>query len=64
MNITIAGVGAMGSRFALMLHRAGHKVTLVDGWKEHVTAIQKDGLRANLNGEKLLLSYQSTFKVK
>lgn len=41
MNITIAGVGAMGSRFALMLHRAGHKVTLVDGWKEHVTAIQK-----------------------
>ena len=32
MNITIAGVGAMGSRFALMLHRAGHKVTLVDGW--------------------------------
>ena len=30
MNITIAGVGAMGSRFALMLHRAGHKVTLVD----------------------------------
>ena len=39
MNITIAGVGAMGSRFALMLHRAGHKVTLVDGWKEHVTAI-------------------------
>ena len=41
MNITIAGVGAMGSRFALMLHRAGHKVTLVDGWEEHVTAIYK-----------------------
>ena len=54
MNITIAGVGAMGSRFALMLHRAGHKVTLVDGWKEHVTAIQKDGLQANLNGEEVV----------
>ena len=54
MNITIAGVGAMGSRFALMLHRAGHKVTLVDGWKEHVTAIQKNGLQANLNGEEVV----------
>ena len=54
MNITIAGVGAMGSRFALMLHRAGHKVTLIDGWEEHVTAIQKNGLQANLNGEEVV----------
>lgn len=64
MNITIAGVGAMGSRFALMLHRAGHKVTLVDGWKEHVTAIQKDGLQANLNGEEVVAKLPSICKVK
>ena len=33
MKITIAGAGAMGSRFGLMLHQAGHEVLLVDGWK-------------------------------
>ena len=54
MNITIAGAGAMGSRFGLMLHLAGHKVTLIDGWEEHVKAIQKNGLQANLNGEQII----------
>lgn len=54
MNITIAGSGAMGSRFGLMLHQAGHKVILVDGWADHVKAIQKNGLQANFNGEELV----------
>lgn len=54
MNITIAGAGAMGSRFGLMLHQAGHKVILVDGWADHVKAIQKNGLQANFNGEELV----------
>lgn len=31
MKIAIAGAGAMGSRFGLMLHRAGHEVILIDG---------------------------------
>ncbi|KAH0795591.1 2-dehydropantoate 2-reductase [Histomonas meleagridis] len=51
MKITIAGAGAMGSRFGLMLHEAGYKVTLIDGWKDHVTAIKEHGLVANFNGE-------------
>ena len=55
MKITIAGAGAMGSRFGLMLHQAGHEVLLVDGWKDHVEAIQKEGLKANYNGEEVVV---------
>ena len=55
MKITIAGAGAMGSRFGLMLHQAGHEVILVDGWKDHVDAIQKEGLKANYNGEEIVV---------
>lgn len=50
MNITIAGAGAMGSRFGLMLHEAGNHVVFVDGWKEHVDAINKNGLQVNHDG--------------
>ncbi|AOF48539.1 2-dehydropantoate 2-reductase [Tetragenococcus halophilus subsp. halophilus] len=54
MKIIIAGAGAMGSRFGLMLHRANHEVVLVDGWQEHIDAINKNGLQANFNGEKIV----------
>ena len=53
MRITIAGAGAMGSRFGLMLHKGGNEVTLIDGWPEHVKAIKEHGLHANYNGEEL-----------
>lgn len=55
MKITIAGAGAMGSRFGLMLSLAGHEVVLVDGWDKHVTAIREHGLQANYNGEPVTL---------
>lgn len=45
MKITIAGSGAMGCRFGAALFEAGHRVTLLDGWREHVTAINEVGLR-------------------
>ncbi len=45
MKITVAGAGAMGCRFGAALFEAGHHVTLLDGWREHVTAINKAGLR-------------------
>lgn len=50
MKIVIAGAGAMGSRFGLMLHEAGNQVILIDSWPEHVESINKDGLRAVHNG--------------
>lgn len=54
MNIIIAGAGAMGSRFGLMLHQAKNNVILVDGWQEHIDLINKEGLKANFNGEEIV----------
>lgn len=51
MKIIIAGAGAMGSRFGLMLHQANHEVILIDGWQAHIDAINKEGLQANFDGE-------------
>jgi len=45
VKITIAGSGAMGCRFGAALFAAGHEVLLLDGWAEHVAAINADGLR-------------------
>jgi 2-dehydropantoate 2-reductase len=45
MKITVAGAGAMGCRFGAALFEAGHHVTLLDGWREHVTAVNEAGLR-------------------
>jgi 2-dehydropantoate 2-reductase len=45
MKITIAGSGAMGCRFGAALFAAGHQVLLLDGWAEHVAAINAGGLR-------------------
>jgi len=44
MKISIIGSGAMGSLFGGMLALAGEKVVLYDVYKEHVDAINKDGL--------------------
>ncbi|HCM90795.1 MULTISPECIES: 2-dehydropantoate 2-reductase [Vagococcus] len=54
MNIIIAGAGAMGSRFGLMLHQAKNNVILVDGWQEHIDCINQEGLKANFNGEEIV----------
>ena len=45
MNITIVGMGAMGSVYAALFLENGHTVSGVDGWKEHVAAIKSKGLR-------------------
>jgi len=44
-RIAVLGSGAIGSMVGGMLTRAGHDVTLVDQWPEHVEAMQKVGLR-------------------
>ena len=44
MKITVLGAGAMGSVYGGKLSGAGFDVTLVDVWKEHVSAINTDGL--------------------
>lgn len=54
MKIIIAGAGAMGSRFGLMLHQAKNDVIFIDGWQEHVDKINRDGLRADFNGKEII----------
>jgi 2-dehydropantoate 2-reductase len=45
MKVCVIGAGAMGSVFGGLLARAGHDLTFVDTWPEHVAAINARGLR-------------------
>lgn len=63
MKIAIAGSGALGSGFGAMLYRQGYDVTLIDGWEPQATAIKRDGLHIDINGEQHHLNipmYQHT----
>lgn len=53
MKIIIAGAGAMGSRFGLMLHQAKNEVVLIDGWRAHIDAIRTQGLTADFDGKQV-----------
>lgn len=46
MRIVVIGAGAVGASFGARLAAAGHAVTLVDRWPEHVAAIAERGLKA------------------
>jgi 2-dehydropantoate 2-reductase len=45
MRIGILGAGAIGCVVGGLLTRAGHDVTLMDQWPEHVEALKRHGLR-------------------
>ncbi|WP_375449641.1 ketopantoate reductase family protein [uncultured Devosia sp.] len=54
MKFTIIGSGAIGGLAGAYLTKAGHDVTLVDRWAEHVAALNKegmtiDGVRGDMN---------------
>lgn len=60
VNIAILGAGAMGSLFGGILAEAGHKIWLVDVWKEHVEAIREKGLRiTGLSGDRVIRNLQA-----
>jgi 2-dehydropantoate 2-reductase len=44
-RIAFIGAGAMGSYIGGRIAQAGYDVTLVDGWREHVEAIRRDGIQ-------------------
>ncbi|RKF23162.1 2-dehydropantoate 2-reductase [Altericroceibacterium spongiae] len=46
-NVTILGAGAMGCLYGAALHRAGWNVLLVDVNKEHIDAINANGLEVD-----------------
>lgn len=55
MRIAIIGSGAMGSLYGGLLTEAGHDVTLVDVWEEHVRALTESGLRlSDGNGHRII----------
>ena len=44
MRVVVIGAGAMGGLLGARLAASGHDVLLYDVWREHVAAIQRDGL--------------------
>lgn len=55
MKIVVVGAGAMGGSYGGLLSVAGHEVSLIDAWPEHVAAIRRDGLRLDgVRGEHVL----------
>lgn len=49
--IAIVGAGAIGCRLAAHLAQAGTDCLLFDSWAAHVDAINRDGLRLDINGQ-------------
>ena len=47
MKIAMIGAGAMGGSYGSCLKRAGHDVTLIDSWQDHIDVINRDGLHAD-----------------
>lgn len=46
-KIVVIGAGAMGGSYGALLARGGAQVRLIDSWDEHVTAINRDGLKVD-----------------
>jgi 2-dehydropantoate 2-reductase len=47
-KIAVLGTGAIGSSVGADLAQAGHDVTLIDQWPEHVDAMKSDGLHVRM----------------
>ena len=61
MKIAIFGVGAMGSVYAGLMAEAGHEVWAVDIWREHVDAINREGLHVEgASGDRLVQGIRAT----
>lgn len=50
-RLAIVGTGAIGSVIGAYLSRAGHDITLIDTWSEHVEAMNRDGLTVTSESE-------------
>jgi 2-dehydropantoate 2-reductase len=60
MKVAVVGAGAMGSLFGGRLAEAGEDVWLIDVWKEHVAAIQGNGLGFTEQGRTRRISVKAT----
>ena len=60
MNITVIGAGAMGSLFGALLAEAGNTVTLLDIRRDHVDAVNANGLYIEKSGARRIVRIQAT----
>ncbi|MBC2712944.1 MAG: ketopantoate reductase family protein [Desulfosarcina sp.] len=60
MNITVIGAGAMGSLFGALLAEAGETVTLLDIRRDHVDAVNANGLSIEKAGTRRIVRVQAT----
>ena len=61
MKIMVFGTGAMGSIYAGLFADQGHEVWAIDLWKEHIEAIQKNGLRIEgASGDRIVKTVRAT----
>jgi 2-dehydropantoate 2-reductase len=64
MKIAIIGVGAMGLVYAGILAEAGNEVYAVDLWREHLHAINQQGLRLEgASGDRVIKNIQATAEI-
>lgn len=50
MKVAVLGAGAMGSLYGGLLAEAGNEVVLIDVWKDHIDAINKNGVEIEASG--------------
>lgn len=60
MRTVIIGAGAMGCLFGGLLSEAGMHVCLLDVWREHVDALQRNGLTIEWRGRTRTIAVQAT----
>lgn len=61
MKVMILGAGAMGSLYGGLLKEAGNQVTLVDVSKEHIEAINENGLILETDDGKKAISIEAKY---
>lgn len=55
MKVAVLGSGAMGCLYGGTLAEAGHQVTFIDVWAQHVQALNEQGLLIEENGKEKLI---------
>ena len=60
LKVAVLGAGAMGSLFGGLLAEKGIDVALIDVWKEHVDAINKNGLKMDGHGGDRFIKIKAT----
>jgi 2-dehydropantoate 2-reductase len=58
-HVAILGAGGIGGAIGAYLTRAGHDVTLIDQWAEHVAVMQRDGLTVTDVRERFTVAVQA-----